>query len=580
MAAILAGVWSVATGPASADDPYPDPGFPVIPCSSADDTVVLTADAQLDPSCTYTKGVEITASDVTLDCRGASVATEKTKGVGILIETPADQNLDQVTVRNCEVSGFLNGMKITRDGFRDLADGGEYDNWLKDVDLENNTVTGTKGVGIFVDGYVTYTTIRDSVIEGAGSSGIYLEAGSADNTVSDNRIIDNGFGENGPDGQVESFNGVQLRVWGTGREGLSIDGSRRNTVSGNTFEGNSAGGIYLYTNCGEYRNSKPDRYFERRFGATGNLIDGNHLIGGVSGVWVASRMGENILPMECGDTDHAPQYSTGIALDRAADNTISDNDFEDVTYGVRVEDDGTKVTGNSFSGTDAGDYAVMIGTPYRTSLLEQPVSGTELIDNESTIEGNQSPYRWVEGEADTTVSGNTALGEEAGICQSASIPRGPFVMTIAVKPEADPLPPDPLAIPTVGTQEACPQDPPPDEPDDPEPPVVPSNQFQFGKVSLNRKNGSGMIGVKLPGAGKLRLQGTGAVKPQARTVGGAKTVKLTIAARGKAARNLRRKGRVRVKVLVSFTPKGGKARTKSRMVTLVRKKPRHHAGRR
>ena len=50
-----------------------------------------------------------------------------------------------------------------------------------------------------------------------------------------------------------------------------------NTIRGNVFHGNSAGGLFLYKNCGEY----PDRpaYFERRFPSENNLIEGN---------WVAS----------------------------------------------------------------------------------------------------------------------------------------------------------------------------------------------------------------------------------------------------------------------------------------------------
>ena len=278
--AILAGSWVVAAGPATANDLYPDPGFPVVPCSGADDLVVLASDAQLDPSCTYTKGVEITASGVTLDCMGASVATVATSGTGIRITTPADEDMSGVTVRNCDVSGFRNGIRVTRNGFRDLAAGEEYDHSLDDVTLTNNDVSDTAGVGIFVDGYVTGTTISDSTVTGAGSSGVYLEAGSADNVVTRNEISDNGFGENGPGGQLEIFGGLQFRFWGTGREGISIDGSRRNTVSDNTLEGNSAGGIYIYTNCGEYVNSKPGNYFPRRYGATDNVIAGNTLNGG------------------------------------------------------------------------------------------------------------------------------------------------------------------------------------------------------------------------------------------------------------------------------------------------------------
>ena len=119
------------------------------------------------------------------------------------------------------------------------------------------------------------------------------------------------------------------------REWLAIDGSRDNHIVGNTFSGNSAGGIFLYKNCGEFATSRPERWFQRRYGADGNLIEHNTFTGEDNGVWIGSRMSENVLPMQCSD----PQYQPGFSLDYAADDTIRDNVFQDVTFGVRIEDD-------------------------------------------------------------------------------------------------------------------------------------------------------------------------------------------------------------------------------------------------
>ena len=166
------------------------------------------------------------------------------------MHAPAGSDLSRVTIRNCVVRGFLNSIRVTRDGFRALPAGHEYDHGVRGVVIEHTQVSGSRGVGLYVDGYVTDTTIRNSTVTGAGSSGIYLEAGSARNVVVGNAIRNNGFRENGPSGSLINFSGLQFRFWGIGREGISIDGSRRNLVSGNTFSGNSAGGIFLYTNCG------------------------------------------------------------------------------------------------------------------------------------------------------------------------------------------------------------------------------------------------------------------------------------------------------------------------------------------
>jgi Right handed beta helix region len=430
----------------------------VVPCSAAAQRVVLTANARLDPDCVYSAGFDVTASNVTLDCRGALIDGTGRDGSGVLVHAPVDADLHGVTIRDCRVRGFLNSIRVTRDGFRSLAAGHEYDHEVRDVVLDGVRVSDSRGVGLYVDGYVTHVTIRNSSVTGAGSSGIYLEAGSAYNLVTGNQIRDNGFRENGPGGQLISFAGTQFRFWGIGREGISVDGSRRNVIAGNAFAGNSAGGVFLYTNCGEYVHSRPERWFQRRYGADDNVIAGNRFEGGVNGVWVASRMGESTLPMECSDAPYYKQGLDWIALDRAARNTVLANRFDDVSYGVRVEDDGTKVLLNRFSGPDATHHAVVIGTPWRTSVLGKPVTGTALIANSSTIRANPDPYRWVEGQVNTVAIGNRALGRQVGVCQGKPLPRGPFVMTLAfaIEPPGAPVTPTPeLTVPTVGALPPC-----------------------------------------------------------------------------------------------------------------------------
>ena len=338
-----------------------DPGSQLITCDRADTLVTISASSHLDPSCTWTQGIEIVASDVVLDCQGAHIATTDQR-YGILITAPTDVAVSNIVVRNCHVEGFLNNVRITRQGFRDLAAGVEYEHAFSDITIEDSTLLNSRGVGVFVDGYVTGVTLRNLHIEGAGSTGIYLEAGSKDNVVENNQILNNGYLENGPNGQFFDLGGASVWFWGTGREGLAIDGSRNNRVVDNVFSGNSAGGIFLYKNCGEFVNQRPNRWWQRRYGADGNLIEGNTFVGGDNGVWIASRMGENTLPMDCSD----PPYVPGVVLDYAADNVVRGNVFQNVTFGVRVEDDGNAVENNQFFGDDPAQEAVVVGTRFRT----------------------------------------------------------------------------------------------------------------------------------------------------------------------------------------------------------------------
>lgn len=429
----------------------------VVPCSGSTAPMTVSVDTQLTPGCDYPAPVDVVSSDVVLDCRGATIDGTGRNGVGIEVSTPDDVDLTGVTIRNCNVTGFLDGIRVTRIGFGSLAAGTQYDHQLSGTRIVDTTVSGARGVGIYVDGYVTHTTLRHDMITGNGSSGVYLEQGTRYDIVKDDQFLSNGFRENGPGGTITSFDGQQFEFWGIGREGLSVDGSRDNVISSNLFEGNSAGGIFLYRNCGQYADQDPADWFPRYYGADDNTITRNTFEGGTEGVWVASRMAENVLPMDCSQTPYDSGPLSQYDLDEATGNSIRHNTFDDVTYGVRVEDDGNTVTANTFDGGDATHYAVVVGTPERTAVLEQPVTGTVVTHNRSTIP-DPSPYRWVDGQTGTNYKDNQVDGSATGWCQSADLPRGPFIFVIAVAADPDGVqlpPPADLTFPTVGAQPAC-----------------------------------------------------------------------------------------------------------------------------
>ena len=139
----------------------PDATVAAISCSQAATRTVVTVSSDLDPACTYTGGFDITASNVVFDCHGARIRDASGTGaIGILVTTPAAVDLDNVTIRNCHVDGFLNSIHALRDGFNHLAAGHEYDHHLQGVVVEDSTLTNSRGVGLYIDGYVTGTQIR------------------------------------------------------------------------------------------------------------------------------------------------------------------------------------------------------------------------------------------------------------------------------------------------------------------------------------------------------------------------------------------------------------------------------------
>jgi ABC-type phosphate transport system substrate-binding protein len=118
-------------------------------------------------------------------------------------------------------------------------------------------------------------------------------------------------------------------------------------------------------------------------------------------------------------------------------------------------------------------------------------------------------------------------------------------------------------------------------------PLKPSNLFTLPRKTISSKNGSATISVKLPGAGVLEMVGTAKVqtgqknskrthkKTQSIKVGRvvlnaskAGTFNLTLKPSGAAKKELRRKGKLRVSLKLTFTPTGGDAKTTATGLTL------------
>ena len=386
-------------------------------CTSADQPITITRSTTLDPTCTYSGGITITASGVTLDCRGAHVdAGDGRSGVGILVTAPVDSSLHDITIEHCVVHGFLNGVRITRSGFKTLPPGHEYDHGYAHVRVVDDTITDTGGVGLYVDAYVTGVSIDRLDVERAGSTGIYLEAGSRGTLVRHSTIVDNGYAEVSPDGYPFVFHGVTFMVVYTGREGIAVDGARDNVIRDNLIQGNSYGGVFLYENCGEDATTDPADWWPRRYGADGNLIEGNTIEDEPNGVWIGSRMAEDQADLDCSTPAYYPP--AGVVGDHATGNAVSRNRFVGVTHGVRVEDDDNRVLANRFEdATSPGSApppveAVLVGTKYRTEVLGQPVTGTVVEGNRSDLSGVASPYAVIHGETDTTFRHNWSTGRQ------------------------------------------------------------------------------------------------------------------------------------------------------------------------
>ncbi|MES0809358.1 right-handed parallel beta-helix repeat-containing protein [Roseibium sp. SCPC15] len=363
----------------------------------------------LETGCRYTRSITISASDVVLDCQGATITGMHRRGIVIR------PGLKSVTVRDCrlhDTGGILIEGQTPEDDpqSREAARVGSS----QGVVLEHLTITNSFMTGIFVDHYVVGAVIRNSIVADGHHVGIYLEHGSQKNTVSGNLVRNNGLFTN--------F-GIR-RIGPTRREGLSVDGSAFNLIENNVFDGNAFGGIFHYKNCWEFHTTN-SQSCPRLQGSDGNVIRGNVFRNMDIGIWVASRQSRDLVMWDCGDKSpyenpvslelmmgerewgqsdgfqgyhFNPEQIAGFVDKRALsprwpfptklhlyedfakDNIYEDNCFEWLETGIRIEDDGNAVTGNRF----IGDFEYLyLGSPFRARFLNRPIKNTVISGNHS-----------------------------------------------------------------------------------------------------------------------------------------------------------------------------------------------------
>lgn len=433
VAAVAVVLLAAACGPGWGSPPDPTVAGPVqqIGCDRAGDHLVLTGANRLDWSCTYTGGVEIASAGTSLDCAGATIAAPATEPTtyGIYVHAPEQVALHDVIVRDCTVRGFATNVMLRRLGAEQLDEAHEYDAASSAILLDRLHVEQAVTDGIYLDWGVTGVTIRDSDVTANGAVGVYLSPGVTRTFVVDNRLTGNGFGDVDPAGVPVDVGGTTFLRLSTGREAIAVDGAYGNVIGGNTITGNSAGGVFLYRNCGEFSTEN------RRWWSTErNLVTGNAIADEPNGVWIASRQAENQYFMECADPTFVSGPYLAVHLDHAPRNVVIGNTFTSVRAGVRVEDDGNQVVGNTFTASDPAAQAVVVGTKLRTQVLGQPVRDTVVRDNRATITGNPTPYVWAWGQVGTVDLRNVANGAPAHVVAGTQPPIDPFLFTVRVWP--------------------------------------------------------------------------------------------------------------------------------------------------
>jgi hypothetical protein len=99
--------------------------------------------------------------------------------------------------------------------------------------------------------------------------------------------------------------------------------------------------------------------------------------------------------------------------------------------------------------------------------------------------------------------------------------------------------------------------------------IAARNEFTIGRFVANRKKGTGRLSVTVPEPGSLVIGAAGVRKTSAAVQPG--TAKLTIAPSRKGAKTLAKKGRLRARLKVAYSPAGGETNVQHKSVTLLLK---------
>ncbi len=98
-----------------------------------------------------------------------------------------------------------------------------------------------------------------------------------------------------------------------------------------------------------------------------------------------------------------------------------------------------------------------------------------------------------------------------------------------------------------------------------------SNGIRFNGLRLNRRNGTAVLFVKVPGPGRVVLKGRG-VRRLSRGAPRAKLVRLPIKPKVRLKRFVKRHGKGRIRVEVTFWPVSGEPRSIEKVIVLRRKR--------
>ncbi len=305
--------------------------------------------------------VTINHSNVDLDCKSAIIDGQNKEPNGIFINGKG-KKIENISIKHCNILNHISfGIWITAGIPMSKWSNDHSLNYTKapqNIKITQSEISKSTNAGIFIDSYSHDITIENTTIKYSGNVGIYLEQASKNNTIINNSLQNNGWGN------IKNL-----------REGLAVDSSSSNKIVNNIFDGNAAGGIFIYKNCGEFYGSPKSAI--RWQHSENNLISNNNFRNQKYGIWIASRQTKNLERLQCGDNS---VDNKGIYYrDYADNNTVVNNHFCKNIVSIRIESSNNIIENNEIGSSSYKD--ILIPFDKVKEIQGLTLTGNKILNN-------------------------------------------------------------------------------------------------------------------------------------------------------------------------------------------------------
>ena len=259
--------------------------------------------------------INITTDDVTLDCQGYSINGTGYDGIHTV-------TANNVIIKNCKISGFVNGICPSGSGSVTIINNTLINNargielGSSNCNVINNTLNNNSQYGLFLYQYNNDNNITNNTINFNGDYGVYMYR-SSNNTFTSNIINNNTdhgiYVYDNSDDNTFISNRLKDNI-GSNVDGIRIQNSSNNNLINNIIN-NSKAGISTYV------------------GSTGSILTNNTVINNNLGIIVHG--GSNNTDLINNTADNNSLY--GIWLHSSTSCILTDNLINNSgNYGLRI----------------------------------------------------------------------------------------------------------------------------------------------------------------------------------------------------------------------------------------------------